>query len=325
MPKGCLLLGGGGGALLAGIGLPGSAAAQAQPFTWTGFYLGGHVGGAWQEEADSFAPGECGPFTNLVFQDGTTFETADDYGCFDATVAPGAGPNENLTFSTFDIDDDYVAWTGEQDGDRGIAWIGGGHLGANFQVGRLIFGLEGDISALGDGSDSDSNTFDYFHSAIGDCDVSCLLTNYEGTGTVTRDLNLEWLSTIRGRVGAALGAEGRLLVYGTGGLALAGIRDSLRGDFDFSGLGWCDDCSFSEDSDESVEVGFTVGGGAEYAVTNNLVFGLEYLFTQIDYGSDKSVTFFADDGRQFDIEHSGEINDFHVVRARMSWLFNGPP
>lgn len=72
----------------------------------------------------------------------------------------------------------------------------------------------------------------------------------------------DWLSTIRGRAGYTFD---RVLVYGTGGLALA--------DRKWSGGG-------SDDS--GVDVGWTLGAGVETAITNNLTARAEYLYVDFD-------------------------------------------
>ncbi|SEM13551.1 Outer membrane protein beta-barrel domain-containing protein, partial [Bosea lupini] len=61
-------------------------------------------------------------------------------------------------------------------------------------------------------------------------------------------------------------------------------------------------------SDSNTHTGWTVGGGVEYAFTNNLVGGVEYLY--VDLG----------DKRVF---NGGDkvSTDFSVVRARLSYKF----
>ena len=107
--------------------------------------------------------------------------------------------------------------------------------------------------------------------------------------------DLEWISTLRARVGAALGPDGRFLLYGTGGLALAGV-EPVSGTFDneFVGKGGSVDfcgkgCFFEDDDGDDVEVGITVGVGGEYAITNNMSVGGEYLFAGFDEATTQSL------------------------------------
>jgi outer membrane immunogenic protein len=71
--------------------------------------------------------------------------------------------------------------------------------------------------------------------------------------------------TVRGRVGFVLG---RALLYATGGAAFVGLTNT------YTGVGY--------DSLTKARVGWTVGDGFEYAITNNWSVRGEYRFT--DYG-----------------------------------------
>jgi outer membrane immunogenic protein len=73
-----------------------------------------------------------------------------------------------------------------------------------------------------------------------------------------------WLSTVRGRVGYSFD---RILPYVTGGLALGDIRTTATG---FSGA-------------SSNQAGWTVGGGAEFAIAGPWTAKVEYLY--VDLGS----------------------------------------
>jgi outer membrane immunogenic protein len=121
---------------------------------------------------------------------------------------------------------------------------GGAHVGYNYQMSQFVFGLEGDVNGLGyTGSNSS------FAPAL---------------STSTRQ-NID--GSIRGRLGVAWD---RALVYATGGVAFADIHNS----YNVAGFG----TSF-----DSGRVGWTVGGGIEYAIDNNWSLRAEYRYT--DYGS----------------------------------------
>jgi outer membrane immunogenic protein len=67
-----------------------------------------------------------------------------------------------------------------------------------------------------------------------------------------------FLASIRGRVGFA---ADRFLIYGTGGAAFTGLEvDFVLGD-----------------DDEADYFGWVAGGGIEYAITDNVTLGVEYL------------------------------------------------
>lgn len=75
-----------------------------------------------------------------------------------------------------------------------------------------------------------------------------------------------WNGATRARIGYAFD---RFLVYGAGGVAYASTKATV------AGVG----------KDTKTNVGWTVGGGAEYAITDNVATRVEYRYT--DYGSDK--------------------------------------
>jgi outer membrane immunogenic protein len=89
--------------------------------------------------------------------------------------------------------------------------------------------------------------------------------------------NSDWFGTVRARAGVAFD---RALIYATGGFAFA------------------DDAT-----------GWTVGGGLEYAFTNNLSAKVEGLYVNLD----------QDDNSIFGIDSDAE---FGVVRAGLNYRFN---
>lgn len=91
-----------------------------------------------------------------------------------------------------------------------------------------------------------------------------------------------WAASFRGRAGYA---AGQFMPYLTGGLAVA----SFRGDHNDDGT----------DLATSTVTGYVVGGGVEWAATQNLIVRAEYLFS--DYGENE-------------FEYSG--NDVHNVDMR---------
>ncbi len=86
----------------------------------------------------------------------------------------------------------------------------------------------------------------------------------------TASQRLDNLGTLRARFGAV--ATQRLLVYATGGLAFGTVRasGSVVG-VDAPALVW-------EGRSSRTRVGWTLGGGMEYALTDNLTLKGEYLY-----------------------------------------------
>ena len=151
-------------------------------------------------------------------------------------------------------------------------FVGGGQIGYNYQLGQVVLGVEADFQ----GADLKAGP------------------SFAGLGIVSEG-KTEWFGTVRGRVGFAFD---RFLPYVTGGLAYGSVKTTLAPGVTINGL----------NSDDNTHTGWTVGGGVEYAITNNLVAGVEYLY--VDLG-DKKVFNGADK----------VSTDFSLVRARLSYKF----
>jgi outer membrane immunogenic protein len=121
--------------------------------------------------------------------------------------------------------------------NSGAGFLGGGQVGANLQLNRLVLGVEGDFSWTGlKGSGTDS---------LGD----------------TINTNTRWTSTVTGRVGAAFD---RLLIYSKGGVAFAQDQSSFI------------DLFANSASNTFLRTGWTAGAGLEYALSKNWSAKIEY-------------------------------------------------
>jgi outer membrane immunogenic protein len=116
----------------------------------------------------------------------------------------------------------------------------GGTAGMNWQAGRAVFGLEGDVDWSG-------------------VRGRAAPTLCPGCAT-----NNDWLATVRGRAGYAFD---RFMPFVTGGLAVGDIRATAPGAAGAT----------------QTNAGWTVGGGVEFALTNNLTAKAEYL--HVDLGN----------------------------------------
>jgi outer membrane immunogenic protein len=119
---------------------------------------------------------------------------------------------------------------------NGDGWLAGGQVGYNWQRGRLVYGIEADIST----------------------------GRIDGGGACCGH-SLEWLSSVRGRLGVT-SHDNRWLFYATGGVAWADI------DYRSAGFGGHSDTHF----------GWVVGGGIERALSERLTARLEYLYYDFD-------------------------------------------
>ena len=154
------------------------------------------------------------------------------------------GLNGGFTFGGSNWTDSV---TGGSSGNFGTSgFVFGGTVGANYQIGSLVFGVEAD------GDWADTSGFGTF-TASALCTGACFTTS-------------SWLSTVRGRAGYAFD---RFLVYGTGGAAFGNVR-----------------ANFSNDPvTSSIEAGWTVGAGVEVAFARNWSAQAEYLFVNLADGS----------------------------------------
>jgi len=135
--------------------------------------------------------------------------------------------------------------------------VGGGLLGYNFQMGRVVIGAEADIEYLG---------FSNARSTV---------ENLTAVDLVSKtSLDAAWLGTLRARLGYTLGG---FLVYGTAGLAAgdmsatvsAKATDILSGEY----------AKWHGSSDEIAQ-GWTAGAGVEYGISN-VSFGVEYIYASL--------------------------------------------
>jgi outer membrane immunogenic protein len=143
------------------------------------------------------------------------------------------------------------------------AGIIGGQLGYNYQFNqRWVCGIETDISWTNlDGSDSVTNSF--------------LIGRGPRLITTSAEQKLNWLGTARIRIGYL--PVNNTLVYATGGAAYGGASSMLN----VSGAGFL---TFSNSANASdVLLGWTVGGGFEWAFDKDWSFKGEYLY--YDLGS----------------------------------------
>jgi outer membrane immunogenic protein len=144
----------------------------------------------------------------------------------------------------------------------------GGTLGFNYQIGSWVWGLEGDLD------------WARIHGSAGPLN------------SVKYDSYLQWLGTVRGRVGIAFD---RFLPYVTGGVAVGDVKGTVTTPVTIL-------------SGTNTQTGWTLGAGVEYAFTPSLSGKAEYLY--VDLGSSSPVA-----GDTVDVKS-------HVVRGGLNWRFN---
>ena len=136
--------------------------------------------------------------------------------------------------------------------------IGGVQIGINWQDrgSPWVAGIEGDFQGSGQSGN------DVFGVIVTPGD------------TLPYKDEIQWFGTVRGRFGYAFGDQGRWLAFGSFGIAFAGNKVSGAGTVGGAPF------AFSQTGDL---IGFTAGGGLEWAFADRWSAKLEYLF--IDYTS----------------------------------------
>jgi outer membrane immunogenic protein len=154
----------------------------------------------------------------------------------------------------------------------GSSVIAGGQIGYNWQSGNFVYGWEADGSWLSDAGFED----------------------FPGGGTYGSNIN--WLSTVRARMGLAFGPT---LAYVTGGVAFGEVEvKDFRGVAAVIGVQPTNgNGSIIQASTSDVRVGWTVGGGIEHMFLPNWTVAAEGLFvdlgdhkTTLNFGNGKSET-----------------------------------
>jgi outer membrane immunogenic protein len=182
-------------------------------------------------------------------------------------------------------------------GQKG-GFIGGGQIGYDWQVtyGGMGFvtGVEADIQGIAaSGGNNSRNSFypgPSNGSQTGGYTISDSIWN-----NVTGSANLQYLGTVRGRIGYLLTPS--LLVYGTGGLAYGGVSINLNQSQFYNGtlsgggtttnLGGLS--AFGNANYSNTQVGYTAGGGVEWMFLPNWSAKAEYLYYNLGNVSLTSV------------------------------------
>lgn len=136
--------------------------------------------------------------------------------------------------------------------------IGGGHVGYNVVT---AVSLERPVGVFGVEADVDGASYGR---RAGGVTAGPGYTAYAFDPAIS-DLHRDVGGSLRGRAGVGVK---RVLLYGTGGLAVARFSSAIPG--------------VADGRSDVTRVGYTVGGGLEYAVTNHVALRAEYRYD--DYG-----------------------------------------
>jgi outer membrane immunogenic protein len=201
-------------------------------------------------------------------------------------------------------------------GNSKIGFIGGGQIGYNWQFGSMVAGIEADIQGIAANSSATN--------IVGLAPIAGAPPfAYLGSQTVTNQL--DWLGTLRGRLGFL--ATPTWLLYGTGGLAYGGVRSTSSvfqtitpspGAF-FGGVGSM--------ASSSTRVGWTIGAGAEWMFAPNWSAKLEYLYYDLGSYTYNSPAVEGSPAAGFPVVSADFVqtrvrNNGHIVRMGLNYHFN---
>jgi outer membrane immunogenic protein len=149
-------------------------------------------------------------------------------------------------------------------GLNGNGPFGGGQAGYNFQNGAVVYGIEGDLQ---------------FAHLSGSASVATAAFGFPNiTTSATNKIN--WFGTLRPRLGFTVAPN--FLLYATGGLAYGDVSSSANTVITGPpGISCANNLFCSTGSGSRVNAGWTVGGGAEYALTRSWSVRAEYLYMNL--------------------------------------------
>jgi outer membrane immunogenic protein len=185
-----------------------------------------------------------------------------------------------------------------------VGFTGGAQAGYNHQFGAIVAGLEADI-----------NYADVGASRTGS---SAITARGFGSESLTGQSSTDYLGTVRGRVGFV--PMDRMMVFGTGGLAYGNV--DTRASAAFTTVAPTGRASLYDGQHSSTQLGYTIGGGVEYALTNNVTLKGEYLYVDLGRNS-ATATGVAGPAVANDTFTARNNTEFSVARAGLNWKFNG--
>lgn len=245
--------------------------------SWSGFYIGVHAGYG-TGRVGTPVLGAAAPVTPVEENNGE--EAA-------SSLAQEAFPLE-------EIEDITPPAVGGIAGKSHSGFVGGVHMGYDWQFGQFVIGgvLDLSFADLG-GSFTDSTGTPY---------------------TITRDL--DFLASVRLRAGLAF--SDRLLGYVTGGIAYGDVKYRLTHSAP-PGV-------FTTTGGHSSKFGYTIGGGLEARVTQHVSIGLEYLYTDLGKNDFRVSTAAAPPtvaaiGAGNNLAGFNSRFDFHTIQLRLNYRF----
>jgi outer membrane immunogenic protein len=180
-------------------------------------------------------------------------------------------------------------------------WLGGGQIGYNWQFNsNWLLGLEADIQGTSQKSSAALPTVS---------GTLVVIALFPYTTTASASQSLPWFGTARLRLGVL--PSDHWLLYVTGGLAYGEV-DSSATISNTTTTG----ASTLSGSQDTTKVGWTIGGGAEWALAAHWTAKVEYLY--IDLGTVSGA--FTGVGAYSVLDTSSHVTD-NILRAGINYKF----
>jgi outer membrane immunogenic protein len=184
---------------------------------------------------------------------------------------------------------------------------GGGQIGANWQSGTWVFGIETDVQGTAERNRTTSDCT----AAL--CNIAAALPAVARVASATFEQRLTWFGTVRGRLGIT--PIQPVLAYVTGGLAYGHLETlgSITG-FTDAGAATTSGISVSQ-----TKVGWTVGTGVEARLNPAWTVKLEYLY--MDLGSVSTAAGLPANAPPLTATFNSRFTD-NIVRVGVNYKFD---
>lgn len=171
---------------------------------------------------------------------------------------------------------------------HGASYFAGGYAGYNYQTSNVVFGVEGDMSAV-----------------LGGRELSARQPTIAPGVFANSQTDHKWLASVTGRAGLALG---NWLLYGKGGGAW------MNSDYTANVLNGAG-VNLGTQTRAATRAGYLVGAGLEYAWSRNVVSRIEYNY--LDFGSQRINYAFVG------LNAADYNTKVHLLKAGLAYKFGG--
>jgi outer membrane immunogenic protein len=215
----------------------------------------------------------------------------------DPALVPPAFNGIDCPFASVPVDQLAVIGTAGSGGMSDRGFLGGAQAGVNVQKGSVVYGFEVDVQSFKLGASRTGTTPDP--------------NNAANLITVATAFDTDWLFTARSRLGWAVSPN--FLLYATGGVAATelGVSNSLSSSVS---------SAQAAGSAGGRVIGWTLGGGAEWALSPNWTLRGEYL--HLDFGKVTANAQVRDPAHDFSTNMTTTVElTAQIVRAGLNYKF----